>query len=56
MGYLATFQFSLQGTMLHRALALSVMQGVGRFIPCPVLLLFVVLSLLPWRLGGKERP
>lgn len=42
MGYLATFQFSEQATMLQRALALSVMKEVGHFIPCPVLLCYLL--------------
>lgn len=42
--------------MLQSALAPSVMKGVGPFIPHRLTLLFVVLSLLTWRLGGRERP
>lgn len=41
-GYLARFQFSEQVTMLQRALALSVMKGGGQFIPCPVLLCYLL--------------
>lgn len=49
-------QFPEQATMLQRAVALSVMKGVGHFIPHHLTLLFVVLSLLTWRLGGREEP
>lgn len=35
-GYLARFQSSEQVTMLQRALALSVVKGIGQFVPCPV--------------------
>lgn len=56
-GYLARVQPSEQGTMLQRALALSVMKGVGQFIPCPVLLCYLLVFLgSTWRLGGKESP
>lgn len=45
MGRLARFQSSEQGTMLQRALALSVMKGVGQFIPWPVLLCYLLVFL-----------
>lgn len=41
-GYLARFQSSELITMLQRALALSVMKGVGQFISCPVLLCYLL--------------